>query len=217
MRHFVITIMDNPKSVDVAQRCIDSGLKFNMHIEMFDAITPRKNLTQLMKDEGINPHGFEEKYSRQPNCMAAFMSHYSLWKLSVELNEEVTIFEHDAFILDPISEHITYQGCISFGQPSYGRWNEPQFLGPNPLTSKPYFPGAHAYRVKPKYAQILVDEAKRFAQPTDIFLNIDRFSFLEEYYPWPVIARDQFTTIQNENGIQAKHSYVKSGGRYEIL
>ena len=217
MKNYVITIMDNPRSVEVAKRCIDSGMDNGIHIEHFKAITPKDNLTKLMKTEGINASGFEEKWSRQPNCMAAFMSHYSLWKKSVELNEEVTIFEHDAWITAPIPEKIPYRGCISFGQPSYGRWNDPIRLGVNTLTSKRYFPGAHAYRVKPHVAQLLIDEAKHHAQPTDIFLNLDRFPFLEEYYPWPVMARDSFTTIQNENGIRAKHSYVKIGEKYEIL
>ena len=217
MKHYVITILDNPRSVEVAQRCIDSGMDNSMHIEMWAATTPKDNLTKLMVTEGIDPQGFEERWSRQPNCMAAFMSHYSLWKHCVEINEEVTIFEHDAWIVSPIPENLIYRGCISFGQPSYGQWNDPIRLGVNNLTSKRYFPGAHAYRIKPNIAQLMIDEAKLHAQPTDIFLSLDRFPFLEEYYPWPVIARDSFTTIQNENGIKAKHSYVKYGGKYEII
>ena len=217
MKHFVITILENPKSVNVAKRCIESGAKYGMDIEMFKAITPLDDLFELMAEEGIKRDGFIEKYSRLNNCMAAFMSHYSLWKKSVELNEEVTIFEHDAWILEPIPDIIDYRGCISFGQPSYGRWNSPMHLGVNTLTSKRYFPGAHAYRVKPHIAQLLIDEAKRYAQPTDVFLHLDRFPFLEEYYPWPVMARDSFTTIQKEEGCLAKHSYVKQGETYEII
>lgn len=217
MKHFVITILENPKSVNVAKRCIESGANHGMDIEMFKAITPLDDLLEIMAEEGIKRDGFVEKYSRLNNCMAAFMSHYSLWKKSVELNEEITIFEHDAWILEPIPDIINYRGCISFGQPSYGRWNSPMHFGVNTLTSKRYFPGAHAYRVKPHVAQLLIDEAKRYAQPTDVFLHLDRFPFLEEYYPWPVIARDSFTTIQKEEGILAKHSYVKQGEKYEII
>lgn len=217
MKNFVITIMENPRSVEVADRCIKSGKKYGIEIEKFPAITPLDNLEELMDEEGIFPEWFEERYSRQKNCMAAFMSHYLLWKKCVLTDEEITIFEHDAFIQAPIPEDIVYKGCISFGQPSYGRWNDPLKFGINPLTSKRYFPGAHAYRVNPVGANILVSSSKIQAGPTDVFLNIDRFPFLEEYYPWPVIARDSFTTIQNENGIRSKHSYVKHGGVYEII
>jgi len=217
MKNYVITIMDNPNSVEVAERCISSGQRFGMPIEKFEAITPKSDLTELMAKEKIKKEGFEERWSRMPECMSAFMSHYSLWKKSVELNEEITIFEHDAVIMDPIPYINDYRGCISFGRPSYGRYNNPPSLGVNGLISKPYFPGAHAYRVKPNIAQLLIDEAKYHARPTDVFLNINTFPFLEEYYPWPVEAHDSFTTIQNENGIQAKHNYVKLKDKYEII
>lgn len=217
MKSFVITIMDNAKSVRVAERCIASAERFGMPVSKFEAVTPKSNLTNLMVKEKINKPGFEERWSRMPECMSAFMSHYLLWKKSVELNEEVTIFEHDAVVMDPIPALNDYRGCISFGAPSYGRFNTPTRLGVNSLISKPYFPGAHAYRVKPNIAQLLVDQARYHARPTDVFLNKESFPFLEEYYPWPVEAHDSFTTIQNANGIQAKHNYHKLKNKYGII
>lgn len=209
--------MDNERSVQSAKRTIKTGAQYGIKIDHFQAITPRSNLTKLMVDNNVSIYDFEEPYSRLQNCAAAFMSHFLLWKLSVELNEEVTIFEHDAFIQGTIPENLAYRGCISFGQPSYGRWDSPQFVGVNPLTSKRYFPGAHAYRVKPNFAKIMIEQAQHKAAPTDVFLHLDTFSFLEEYYPWPVIARDSFTTIQGPKGILAKHSYVKEGDTYDII
>ena len=50
------------------------------------------------------------------------------------------------------------------------------------------------------------------ARPTDVFLNIESFPWLEEYYPWPVKADDSFTTIQNEFGCYAKHNYGETYG-----
>lgn len=40
MKHYVITIEDNPKSVEAAERCIASGKKFGLEIEKFAATTP---------------------------------------------------------------------------------------------------------------------------------------------------------------------------------
>ena len=62
-------------------------------------------------------------------------------------------------------------------------------------------------------AKILIDQAKTDAGPTDTFLHLDRFKFLQEYYPWPAEARDNFTTIQNVNGCLAKHNYNEN---YEV-
>lgn len=215
MKNFVITIMDTEQSVQAAKRCIRSGEKHGIEIEMFDAVTPRNtNLKEMLEKEGISQKGFEEVYSRLDNCTAAFLSHYSLWKKAIELKEEVTIFEHDAVVVNTIPEFMSYNDIINIGKPSYGKFNNPWFVGVGPLMSKPYFPGAHAYRVTPKGARALVKQAKKAARPTDVFLNLQTFPNLQEYHPWPVEARDSFTTIQRERGCLAKHSYGES---YEIL
>lgn len=76
------------------------------------------------------------------------------------------------------------------------------------------FPGAHAYQVSWQAAEVLIKTAKSRAAPTDVFLNKNSFPFLQEYYPWPVVCADNFTTIQNERGCYAKHNF---GETYEIL
>jgi hypothetical protein len=59
-----------------------------------------------------------------------------------------------------------------------------------------------------------MQEAIMEARPTDVFLNADTFPFLQELYPWPVIAKDTFTTIQKSEGCQAKHNF---NANYEII
>lgn len=215
MKSYVITIMDNEKSVQAARRCIDSGAQFGIEIEMWPAITPQNtDVLKLAETQGISVDGFREKYSRFENCVAAFLSHFSLWGQCYVSNEEVTIFEHDAVIVSHIPEFIKHRGCINLGKPSYGKFNTPPLLACNSLTSKRYFPGAHAYRVNPKGAKQLLAQAKIKARPTDVFLHLDTFPWLEEYYPWPVEAMDTFTTIQKVEGCMAKHNY---GTKYEII
>jgi|TARA_R110001606_G_scaffold393675_3_gene563813 GR25 family glycosyltransferase involved in LPS biosynthesis len=211
MKHYVITIMDNKKSVSAADRCIRSGSSVGgVDIEKWTATTPRDDLDKIIADNKIIMTGFDEVWSRSDNCRAAFLSHFSLWQESVRLNQEVTIFEHDAVCINNVNSTYAYSGALSLGAPSYGKFNTPTSLGVVPLQSKPYFPGAHAYRVKPRAAQMLIDHCRLVgAKPTDVFLDIRTFSFLQEYYPWPVEAKDTFTTIQNENGIKAKHNKVE--------
>lgn len=202
--------MDNEKSVKSAERCITSGYTTGgITIEKWPATTPRDDINIIAANEGINTAAIDEVYSRTSNCLAAFLSHYRLWKWSVQNNEEITIFEHDAVCVNVINSTIIYNACISLGHPSYGKFNTPATLGVNPLTSKTYFPGAHAYRLKPAAAKFFIQQAKTAARPTDVFLNLNSFPFLEEYYPWLVEAKDSFTTIQNVNGIAAKHNKVE--------
>ena len=215
MKNYVITIMDNEKSVEAAQRCIRSGYTTGgLDIQHWKATTPADDLLSITAKNGIEMSAMDEVYSRTSNCIAAFLSHFSLWKECVELNQEVTIFEHDAICINNINSQIVYKGCISLGAPSYGRFNTPTGFGAVPLQSKRYFPGAHAYRVKPEGAKVLMAQALMGARPTDVYLNIDTFPFLQEYYPWPVEARDSFTTIQSEMGCKAKHNFNE---KYEIV
>lgn len=208
MKNFVITISENDKSVEAAARCVASGKQYGLEIDYYDAFTP-KDCKQFIYEQSVNDRLFNNsKYSREDNARAAFCSHFSIWQYCSDMNQEVTIFEHDAVIVAPIP-YFNYSGCISLGKPSYGKFNTPPNLGINRLVSKRYFPGAHAYRLKPNAAKVLVERARLEAQPTDVFLNIETFPFLEEYYPWPVEVRESFSTIQKTQGCLAKHMYNK--------
>lgn len=214
MKSFVITIKSNPKSVEAAERCIKSMPEHN--VQMFDAITPNDNPLQLLKEKSIPIEKFHERYSYLESCVSAFLSHHTLWENCVNDNEEYQIFEHDAVAVNSVPSFINYDKIISLGQPSYGRYNTPTYLGAGPLVSKRYFPGAHAYRLKPKGAEQLIKVARTKAGPTDIFLHVEHFPWLQEFYPWPVVAKDYFTTIQKTEGCLAKHNW-KDGANYEIL
>lgn len=222
MKAFVITIEDNEKSVEAAERCIASGAQHGLLIAKHKAFTPDDKPFELLQNERVLTEGLIEKWSRNENCAAAFLSHFSLWKKCLELNTHIAIFEHDAFITNQIAASLTegygFKQMVSIGKPSYGRHNPPPFLGTGPLTSKRYFPGAHAYIVKPAGARTIIEHARTVgARPTDVYLNKDSFPFLEEFHPWPAEARDYFTTIQNEEGCLAKHNYVKNKEQYKII
>jgi len=215
MKAFVITIEQIPESVQCAERCIESGKKFGLNIQKWKATTPEDNPREIFKQKGINPQGFMNNvYSREERCMSAFLSHRSLWEHCAKIKEDVLIFEHDAVVMSEIPNVNGYQGCISFGKPSYGKFFTPRSFGVQDLQSKPYFPGAHAYQMSYQAAEVILKKSKTEAAPTDVFLNKNRFRFLQEYYPWPVEVRETFSTIQKEKGCQAKHMY---NGGYDLL
>jgi GR25 family glycosyltransferase involved in LPS biosynthesis len=213
MKAFVITLLDNPESVKAANKCIESGLRNGLAIKQFQAVTPDDEPLEILERKGIAPDKFDEKYSRNLNCISAFLSHHTLWEMCVRENETFVIFEHDAVMVDRIPPAFPNY-VMNLGHPSYGKWNTPKMLGVNPLTSKRYFPGAHAYMVTPAGAQLLVENAPMYAKPTDVYLNLDTFPWLQEWYPFVAEARDSFTTIQTETGCLAKHNW-KEG--YEII
>jgi len=213
MKAFVITIFDNPKSVESAGICIRSARRMGVEVKKHKAFTPNDSPMKIASEKGIPIEGFDEVYSRFENCLAAFLSHHSLWEKCIEINEPVIILEHDAVFVNQIPPFFVHK-IVNIGKPSYGRYNRPPLLGENPLVSKKYLPGAHGYYVEPAGAKELIKKAEKYAAPTDVFINLDHFPDIHEYNPWPVEARDSYTTIQNENGCQAKHNY---SDKYEIL
>lgn len=212
MKSFVIAIDGHEKSQQAADRCIESGKRYGWDIQKFSAITPHQDIFAICERIGIDSTRFIGKYSKTPNSIAAFLSHYTLWKSCVEHNEPFAIFEHDAVLQNSPPPPPIFVGNI--GQPSYGKFNTPSTLGWGELCSKPYFPGAHAYIVTPVGASVLCIEAKNEAMTTDVYLDKRRFNFLQEYYPWIATADDSFTTIQEETGCLAKHNY---GKEFEIV
>ena len=213
MRMFVITIMENERSVQVADRCVKSGQVFGYKIEKHPAYSPQNcNVNQELDNLNYDRSGFIEKYSRPENCIAGFLSHHSLWMKCLELNEPIVIFEHDAVVTNDIPNLVLFD-ILNLGKPSYGKFNTPTFIGYGSLVSKPYFPGAHAYRITPKGAADLINEAQFSAGPTDIYIHSSKFT-LGEFYPWVAEARYSFTTIQRKEGCYATHNY---GETYGIL
>ena len=58
MSAYVITIADNPKSQQVANRCVESGKKVGLTIAKFRGFTPKDDLSSVLTMEGINTSGF---------------------------------------------------------------------------------------------------------------------------------------------------------------
>jgi glycosyl transferase family 25 len=209
----VITLMNMPQSFKYAKRCVESAAAYGVQVEYFDAVTP-KTVDKLVYEHDIDTRFFKEKWSRYKNALAAFTSHYSLWEECFRRQVNYLILEHDAVFVNDIPTFLRGD-IVNLGEPSYGQFKTPEKLGEGPLVSKPFLPGAHGYYITPQGAKELILQAKKMARPTDIFINSSSFN-VTEYYPWPIKAKDTFTTIQREDGIQAKHSFLKTG-KMDIL
>lgn len=208
---YVITIMDNERSVQAANRCIRTAKNAGgIDVTMYPAITPKDDPRSIMLERNINLEAFEEKYSRTLNCMAAFLSHYSLWEKAAVSGKTTIIFEHDAYITGEIPYYKPFTGCATFSTPSYGKFATPRHFGAGPLVQKPYFGGAHGYMINSTGAWSLIETAQGRAAPTDVYLNKMNFPWIQEFYPWVCEARDDFTTIQRVEGCTAKHRYDES-------
>ena len=87
MKLYIIRIKGNEYSEKAAKRCFDSIVKFYPNSALtekdlyFDAITPHDNPEKILKRHGIKTlKYFIEPYSRWQNVLAAFTSHFTIWK-----------------------------------------------------------------------------------------------------------------------------------------
>jgi|TARA_A100001015_G_scaffold254307_1_gene295027 GR25 family glycosyltransferase involved in LPS biosynthesis len=215
MKAYVITIFGNKYSEECADRCIESAAKFGITVEKHKATTPKDNPREIFQRKGIPtntpPHGFENnKFSRTEPTMSCFLSHLSLWEKIDKEKETALILEHDAVFVNNVDlDSLKFNCLLSLGKPSFG-WTHMHRKtgdGVQPLWSKKYIPGAHAYIVKPKAAASLIGLLGTHARPTDVYLSKNNFHWIEEYYPWPVEVIDNMSTLQTVEGAKGKHSY----------
>lgn len=210
MKAYVGTLLNLPESVEMAERCKESGEKFGVDVEIFPAVWKDVALGEL-KTEDLKMSSWDESYSNVGAVVGNFITQYRIWQKILDSGEDGIILEHDAVFTDYIPELTNKGDIINLGKPSYGRFKTKTKAGVYPLFSKSgYFPGAHAYIITPNGAQQLIDKTKQIgAAPCDMFLNNKNFPNIKEIYPWIVEARDEFTTIQKEKGCTAKHNYNK--------
>tara|TARA_E500000318_G_C3534912_1_gene202140 strand:+ start:231 stop:869 length:639 start_codon:yes stop_codon:yes gene_type:complete len=212
-------MIENELSVESSKRCIESAKKFGLEPEIFEAITPKDNPYNILKEEGMPTNNLllDGNCSKPAPAICCFLSHYFLWKKAIELNEPILCLEHDAIVVKKLPLPLKHTGVCNLGKPSYGRYITPKKAGTYKLFSKlnRHFPGTHAVLVSPNGAKKLIEQTKIRVGTPDLFLNKKDFPWLSEIYPWPVECDDNFTTIQNETGCIAKHNYKK--GNFKIL
>jgi GR25 family glycosyltransferase involved in LPS biosynthesis len=214
VKGYVITLLNLPESVKMAERCIASGKQYNVDVEIFPAVYKDVAHNELTV-EGLFQATYDESYSNVGAVVGNFVAQYRAWNAIVSSNEPGIILEHDAIFTAPLPP--LTGDIINIGKPSYGKFNTKPAPGVYPMFSKPggYIPGAHGYYLTPIGAQQLIDKAKILgASPCDLFLNNKNFPNILELYPWVVEAHDEFSTIQNEKGCLAKHNYNKE---YKII
>ena len=202
MISYIITMLNNSKSVNASKKCTESAKQFGYYPIIFKAITPEDDPIKIFKRDNL------------PMC--CFLSHRELWKLTIKKNQAILVLEHDAIFKNKIPNEVVFSNFVNVGKPSYGNYRTPKREGIYELFSKQggYLPGTHAYVVSPDGAKQLLNYAQHSPAPADLFLNKDNFPWLQECYPWPVEADDSFTTIQKVEGSAAKHNFNE---KYEII
>ena len=231
MKAFVITLKNNSYSNEVANRCIQSAAKYGLILKKFFGVdklqaeqfminenlewTWANNNTEetICEKTGLRMHPYRTSDLRA--IVGCSMSHYSLWKKCVELDEAILILEHDSVFLQALPE-IEFNGICQINDPAGatrkgGQWSKQMSsrgtVGVHPKTwitaeNERYIPdglaGNSAYLIKPWAARELIDKFYEIGVwPNDATMCQQLFPYLEEYYPFitkPMQGKSTTTT-----------------------
>ena len=214
MRAYVVTLLNIPESVEVARRAVESAERFGLQASHWPGVWRDVAMAE-MQAEGLRAGAFDESWSNTDAVIGNFVAQYRIWR-EIAASEGAVILEHDAVVVAPIPDLQGQGDIITLGKPSFGMLRPRKEQGFYPTFSfGDKIPGAHGYYLTPNGAALLVEFAQKFgAMPVDKFISPQRFQ-IREYWPWPIEARDSFTTIQKEKGCRSKHAYRRGG--YKIF
>ena len=175
MKSIVIRLRGVEESENLARECIETGKKQGLIIYPYDGIYGEENIALKHKEFGIRPWREKMKKNRL-GVKGCFLSHYSIWLHSVEINQPIMVFEQDAVILRKLPDNIidmfdeflvldpfnkTSKDYSSLHQVEHNLSIEEYFNEKSQQKYElkyQYVMGTHSYIIKPKAAIKLIED-----------------------------------------------------------
>ena len=222
---YIIQMSDNSASAAMGQDCLISATKAGLNAQRFEATQPDDIYRHIQEvfgrqiawswptrssddDYCLYTGLYKKTYpaENQNRVVACALSHYRLWKLCVELDEEIVVLEHDARFLPMASLKDTLQdtswGAVGLNDPR-GNTRKGQMFhakvaacgdGINrvPIIDEPTelplpmgLAGNSAYIIRPHFAKKLLEEVARIGMwPNDAVMCRQLFRDLKVVYPY---------------------------------
>jgi len=202
MQSFVIYTPGDPISDQLATRCIESGKKFDLLIDRakgFPKLQARKYAIEHGLQFGFDYLEYQQIRPLRDSQIAIFIAHRNLWSRCVALNEPINIFEHDAYLVEPI-QNIPFKHVMNYQRQL---WDDPNWIWHSKLQrlvdrdNKPgtakymCLPSSAAYSITPTAAQILL--AIKEMLPLDLFVNKHVVEIDDYPFTWPISRSNDYS------------------------
>jgi len=193
MKSFVIYNPYDELSKSLLNQSIDSCLKFGINPEKFEG-TFGEQIEIKLKKYNLSVSPLVPKITN--GTKGCFVSHYELWKKSVDTEQSLLILEHDVLMMNKLPENILdlfddvlnldpcgskqkdldeYIKCVNRSSRSIviGSFERKDVNKINwKLVKQNNIPGAYSYIVKPAGAKKLIAAAEKNGFfPTDVHIN----------------------------------------------
>jgi len=106
LKTFTITLSDNDMSKMLAEKSINSSIQYGYEASIFEAHSGQKAVDYLQSENIYSISNIEypnyllyNNWTSVPGTIGCFASHFNLWNICIELNEDIVILEHDAVIV----------------------------------------------------------------------------------------------------------------------
>jgi len=202
MLAFVIYTPNDPVSIMLANRCVESGIKYGLFIEKclgFDKSLARSYAVEHGLHLGFDYLEYKKIRPLRDSQIAIFIAHRKLWSKCVIMNEPIIILEHDSYLISSIN-NINFKGVMNYQRQI---WDDPNWIYHykmqnlidhyNKLGTAKYIclPGAAAYSITPSAAKKLLSIKSML--PLDLFVNKHVVEIDDYPYPWPIFRSNSYT------------------------
>jgi GR25 family glycosyltransferase involved in LPS biosynthesis len=172
MKTYIIKLSEFSNSIEWADNAYKTAKKFNWDVEYYEGFNGlHYSLEQFNLFRNPN-HRKSKKSFQRPGTVGCLLSHYHLWKKSIEINESICILEHDVTVHAPFPK-IEFEDVYKFVK---GPETKPTYIGR-------WWASGAGYCVTPQGASKLIDFSHSVGvMPADTMLNtgIVDLQFCEE-------------------------------------
>lgn len=185
---YIIHVKDNPVSVDLAQRCLNSCNKINFKASLYEGFDGTGK--EIIVPDHIKHQSWYKwlkitDHYQSLAEVACSLSHISLWVKCMEEDQPLVILEHDAIMVKPYVKHEIYNGIVYLGSQSDLRDTEkfnkliPEFSAINKNWN--FINRAHAYAIDPAAARKLFTNVldRGIYESADVMIKADDVAIIQ--------------------------------------
>ena len=181
---YIITLKGHEHSNRLAMRCMDSCRSVGLPAKIAWAVDGTKGTIDYPEDGPLAEvtHDFLPKvmdHHLSTSEISCALSHYSLWNLCLKIDQPIIILEHDAIVVQRLSDHPLVGSIVYLGS---SRQIQTGKVLPTPIHGSlnhnyHFMYQAHAYSIDPIVAKNMVSHVMKYGicESLDVMLRADIF------------------------------------------